>query len=527
MRQWQSYFRRVLGLALALVLAIPMWVATPAFAAGEDFVGGPLPEDMPLYVPNDHTPQAIRFSASGLTPNTDYEVKIRLSPNMAPSGNENRGYTWNPADPANPNAGKWARNRGLDWGLGHFPKVKTNASGEIVQSPWMYFKFANESNVGTYYIIVTLNSGGDGTAQNAVTKPAVTVLDMKTNGTKVHTGAVSATTTQDERRAIVAPGDSVNSTATVWAITRTEANKVDDDSNGVVDDEDLGSEGKVGDYLMAAPVGGAIDVWVQQNRRVNDATLGGPDESIALGASDMTAPAKPTNLTVTPSNKKMTLSWTASTDTVGVTKYLIYRWQDTNSVEYTPLHELIGTTTGTTFEDDSTVVGGVKYNYEVRAIDAATNVSARSNTASATSMVVSPPATATVNGTPGLDGWYVRGVAPTVTLSGSPTIRYSWDDAAAAFTTYSTPLAVPEGIHTLYFFATDEHGNESDVKNVVVKYDATAPVPTLSAPTFSTSAGTSNKFSVNGEQPSPRLLHRSPTTRWSTSRPMGRSCSRR
>jgi len=482
--------RRALGLALALALAMPVWAATPAMAAGEDFVGGPIAEDMPLYIANDHTPQAIRFNAGGLTPNTAYEVKIRLSPNMAPAGNENRGFTWNPT------TNLWVQNRGPVWGANNYPTVTTDASGNITQSPWFFFKFGNEGNSGTYYIIVTLNSGGEGTAQNAVTKPAVTVLDMKADGTRVHTGALSATTAQSERRAIVAPSASTNSTATIWSATRTEANLVDDDSNGVVDDEDMGLLGSTGDYLMAAPASSTIDVWVQQNRRVNDAVLGGPDESIALGAQDKIAPTKPAGLTATPTDQKITLAWDASTDASGVVGYKIYRWENVNSVEYTPVHTMIGTTTETSFEDTSTTLGGVTYNYEVRAIDAATNVSAASVHATATSTATSPVVSATVAGTPGTGGWFKKGVTPKVTISTAGTAKYVWNDPAGTFLPYSAPLSVAQGTNTLYYYAVDAHGNESAVQQLTVKYDSAAPVPTLSAPTFSTDKSASSKFLV-------------------------------
>lgn len=490
MRHRYDYLRRVTGLALAFVLAMPMWAATPAMAVGEDFVGGPLTEDMSLYVPNDHTPQAIRFSASGLTPNTDYEVKIRLSPNPAPSGNQNRGFTWNPT------TGKWAQNRGPLWGEGNFPIATTDASGNIVQSPWMYYKFANENDSGTYYIIVTLNSGGDGTAQNAVTKPTVTVLDMDSNGAKVHAGANSATTIQDARRAVVAPSSSTNGTSTVWSMVRSEANGVDDDSNGAVDDEDYGLPGSMGDYLMAAPASQTVDVWVQTNRRVNDGVMGGADQDIAFGAADVTAPTAPSGLMATPADKKISLSWTASTDANGVTAYRVYRWKNVNSVEYTPLHELIGTTAGTSYEDTSTVTGGVEYNYEVRAVDAATNVSARSNAVAATSVATAPTVTAAASGTMGYSGWFKKGATPKVTLTTTATAMYAWDNAGGPFSAYGAPLTIPEGQHTLYYYATDAFDNESDVKSIAVKYDGTAPTPWISAPTFSTDPAASSKFSV-------------------------------
>ena len=93
------------------------------------------------------------------------------------------------------------------------------------------------------------------------------------------------------------------------------------------------------------------------------------------GASaDTTAPNVPTNLTaVSDSSTHADLNWTSATDNVGVTGYDIYR------------DGILLTTTGavTSYSDD-TVAGGITYQYQVRARDAAGNVSSSSNTASVT-----------------------------------------------------------------------------------------------------------------------------------------------
>jgi len=377
--------RRTVSLVLMVALLVPMLgLGTPvAVAADVDFAGGPILEDMPAQVPNDHTAVALRFSAidvaedalTPLLPNTVYEVKIRLAPTPTPSNVQNRGYVWS--------GSAWTFNRGPAWGAGNFPTVTTDASGNIPQSDWIYFKFGNELDSGDYYILVSLNAGVEGATRNASQKPMVTVLDMDTNGTHVHNGAASATTAQDARRVIVAPGSSTNSTSTVWAISRTETNTVDTDSNGIIDDEDWGLPGTSGDYRLAARSGEVIDVYVQQNRRVDNFQLGGPDEDIALGAADASAPTSPTALAAVAGPGKVTLTWSASTDNTGVTGYNVYRWADPNDVVFTAVKELIGTTTGTTFVDDALPLFDKTYNYEVRAFDAATNVSARSAKASA------------------------------------------------------------------------------------------------------------------------------------------------
>ena len=97
-------------------------------------------------------------------------------------------------------------------------------------------------------------------------------------------------------------------------------------------------------------------------------------------APDTQPPTAPTNLTATASAGQINLSWTASTDNVGVTGYLIER-EDPGSSSFMQ----IGTTTSTTYSDTNNVLAGNTYSYRVRATDAAGNLSPYTN----------PPATAT------------------------------------------------------------------------------------------------------------------------------------
>jgi fibronectin type 3 domain-containing protein len=76
--------------------------------------------------------------------------------------------------------------------------------------------------------------------------------------------------------------------------------------------------------------------------------------------------------------RKINLSWTASTDNVGVTEYQI--WRASNAAG--PFSQ-IAATTATTYTNSGLTSGSTWY-YYVTASDAAGNVSAASNTASAT-----------------------------------------------------------------------------------------------------------------------------------------------
>jgi chitodextrinase len=94
------------------------------------------------------------------------------------------------------------------------------------------------------------------------------------------------------------------------------------------------------------------------------------------GSSDATAPSKPTNLTATAQSRtQIGLSWTASTDNVGVTGYEI--WRDGS---------LLTTITPNTTYSDTTVAASSTHTYTIRALDAAGNKSAFSDPATATSL---------------------------------------------------------------------------------------------------------------------------------------------
>ncbi len=106
--------------------------------------------------------------------------------------------------------------------------------------------------------------------------------------------------------------------------------------------------------------------------------------------TDTIAPSIPTGLTATPvSTTQINLSWTASTDNVGVTGYQVFRNGSQIATTTTPSYSNTGLTPGT------------NYSYAVKAFDSAANISALSATASAT--------------TPTPDG-----IAPTVALTAPP-----------------------------------------------------------------------------------------------------------
>ncbi len=111
-------------------------------------------------------------------------------------------------------------------------------------------------------------------------------------------------------------------------------------------------------------------------------------------SADTTPPAAPTGLTASALNaNQVNLSWTASTDNVGVKNYNIYR----GSNGATPTL-LTTTTSNATSYTDTTVTGSTPYTYQVQAIDAAGNFSQLSAVASVTTpptVDTTPPTTPT------------------------------------------------------------------------------------------------------------------------------------
>jgi chitodextrinase len=95
--------------------------------------------------------------------------------------------------------------------------------------------------------------------------------------------------------------------------------------------------------------------------------------------ADTTPPTAPGGLTATAAGKrKITLAWTASADNVGVTGYQVWR-----SSSATGTFTQIAATASTTYVN-SGLTSGTTWYYQVKAYDAAGNVSAASNTANAT-----------------------------------------------------------------------------------------------------------------------------------------------
>ncbi len=111
----------------------------------------------------------------------------------------------------------------------------------------------------------------------------------------------------------------------------------------------------------------ALDASGNRSWRSNLATIGG------AAATDTTRPSPPKALVVERSTaSSVSLTWTASTDNIGVHRYIVFRSVDGS------LGSEVGRSTTPTFVDPS-IADGQTYTYAVKAIDAALNTSWRSN----------------------------------------------------------------------------------------------------------------------------------------------------
>ncbi len=103
-------------------------------------------------------------------------------------------------------------------------------------------------------------------------------------------------------------------------------------------------------------------------------------------APDAQAPTAPTSLSgAAQSSTQINLSWTASTDNVGVTAYRLERCQGLGCGNFAQIASI-----ATTTYNDVSLTPGASYAYRVRATDAANNLSAYSNTSIVTTQYAGP-----------------------------------------------------------------------------------------------------------------------------------------
>ncbi len=171
-------------------------------------------------------------------------------------------------------------------------------------------------------------------------------------------------------------------------------------------------------------------------------------------AVDTQAPTAPTNLAATAvSASQINLTWTASTDNVGVTGYKIYR----DGV-------LAATVAGTSFSDTGRAQY-TTYSYTVSAYDAANNESAQSASANATTWDGQAPTAPTglsataVSSTQINLSWTAS--TDNVAVTGYKVFRGGMQIGTSATTTYSDTTCLPNTTYSYTVSAYDARSNES------------------------------------------------------------------
>jgi len=255
-----------------------------------------------------------------------------------------------------------------------------NVGALDVASPYSYSWSTSTASNGSH----TLRAIAKDAAGNSATSAAVTVtVSNTTTDTTPPTVSVSAP----------ANGATVSGTVSVTANAS--------DNVGVasvqfqLDGANVGSLDTTSPYSFSwntttASNGSHTLRAIAKDAAGNSTTSASVTVTVSNGTPDTTPPSVPTGLSASAaSSSQINLSWTASTDNVGVTGYNINRGGSK-----------IGTSTGTTYQDGG-LLPSTSYSYTVSAFDAAGNTSAQSAGASATTLASSGG-----GGIPNTLGWY-------------------------------------------------------------------------------------------------------------------------
>jgi hypothetical protein len=236
-----------------------------------------------------------------------------------------------------------------------------------------------------------------------------------------------------------------------------------------------------GSYSATAPLTSS-GIWVMQ--LVAFRAAGGSPPV------DTTPPTSPTNLSATALNaSQIALAWTASTDNVGVTAYLIERCQGSGCSNFAQ----VATSPGTAFTNTG-LAASTTYTYRVRATDAAGNLSGYSNTASATTTATPPPVHApafvqvasVVPQSPSVENMVVT-FAAAQTAGDLNVVIVGWNDTSSIISSVSdtsgnmyTLAAGPisaSGLSQAIYYAKNIAGAAKGANQVTVVFAAAAAFP--------------------------------------------------
>ena len=222
----------------------------------------------------------------------------------------------------------------------------------------------------------------------------------------------------------------------------------------------------------------------------------------AVSAPDSTPPTAPTNLAATAtSSSQINLTWTASTDNVGVTGYRVERCQGTGCSNFAEIATTTTAAYGDTGLNSSTV-----YTYRVRATDAAGNLSGYSVIATAITQGATDTTPPAVSMTAPASGSTVSGIV-TVSANASDTgsgvhdVQFFLEgnplgasDTTAPYSVSWDTTTTANNVYHLTAVAKDNAGNISNTSGaftVTVNNQASQlPVDLMAGWPFSESTGT-------------------------------------
>ncbi len=203
-----------------------------------------------------------------------------------------------------------------------------------------------------------------------------------------------------------------------------------------------------------------------------DSLVGPVGAAPQVSIGDFIAPTQPTNVSATIAGTTVTLTWTASTDNVGVTGYRVYR----NGA-------VLKTTTATSAQDTG-LHGGQSYVYSVAALDAAGHPSSRSDPLPVAISDGTPPSEVTglkvaVHAAPWGATLTWNAATDNAAVTGYRVYRDAVLIKTVAALTYVDPGLVHVGMNVYGVAAIDAAGNEG----ARARLSATPPDVDLSAPT--------------------------------------------
>lgn len=282
-----------------------------------------------------------------------------------------------------------------------------------------------------------------------------------------------------------------SSQTVTWAVAGTTANGVNCANVDILISTDGGNTWNM--LLAATPNDGTQAVTIPntpgtQNRIMVKGTnhiffdVSNTNFTITAGSTDTVAPSAPTSLAASGTTQTTTnLSWTASTDNVGVTGYDVYQ------------NGVFKANTASTSYAVTGLTASTAYSFYVIARDAAGNSSAQSNAASVTTLAPAPDTTApsaptslaasgTTTTTTNLS-WNAS--SDNVGVTGYDVYQNGVFKANTASTSYAVTGLTAATAYTFYVIAKDAAGNASAQSNTV-------NVTTLSVTlTYCTSQGNS------------------------------------